>query len=268
MKQALCDLCRQICMPEEVTDQLLSLWQTLRWDELEPAAGDLFRPETWESGLERLYPMLAEDPRGLKMLTLQLLCALKTREQYAARGIPDDIFLATMDCFPRFLGEHLESFGTYGFDREWWTVRQLSCILFRVGLLEYELREGFVSLHIPSGAKLDPAAVAASLEAGREFLARYYPDWAGKPMTCHSWLLSPTLKELLPPEANIRRFQDLFHITPTGQVDDDFLQWAFRRKDLPTEQLPENTSLQRKLKAHLLSGGTFTDARGTVVFRD
>lgn len=264
MKQELCDLCRQLRMPEEVTVRLLTLAEDFRWDVLEPAGRDLFVPETWESGLERLRELLGEDPQGLKMLACQLLYALKTREHFAEMGISDKIFLDTMDCFPRFVGEHMESYGTWGFDREWWTVRQLSSVLFRVGLLEYELRDGFVSLHIPSGAKLYPEQVAASVAEARAFLARHYPDWADKPMGCHSWLLSPTLKELLPPESRIRRFQDLFDVTPTGETDTDFLMWVFKNDKIPFSDLPENTPLQRALKAHLLAGGTFADARGVL----
>lgn len=265
MIRSLFSLCEEISMPPAVTEQIISFGKTLNIPQLQPQLELLFNPDTWEEGLSRLQEHLGEDPMGLKMLTCQLICALNTRKRYQEKSIPDDIFLATMDCFPRFVKEHMESFGTFGFDREWWTVRQLSGVLFRIGLLEYELREGFVSLHIPSGATLEPGKVSASLEAGRAFLVRHFPDWADKPFTCHSWLLSPTLRMLLPKESNIVCFQNRFSVTPTGAEDDDYLQWAFKRKDLPTQQLPEDTSLQRKLKAHLLNGGSFADARGTLL---
>lgn len=36
----------------------------------------------------------------------------------------------------------------------------------------------------------------------------------------------------------------------------------FKRKDIPTEDLPENTSLQRRMKEYLLRGGKVADAEG------
>ena len=48
----------------------------------------------------------------------------------------------------------------------------------------------------------------------------------------------------------------------TGDYDDEFLQWVFKRKDIPTEDLPENTSLQRRMKEYLLRGGKVADAEG------
>lgn len=265
MNQQLASLCRELQMPESVTQELLALLPGLDLPALQPAMDLLFREEGWEQGLSGLKQLLGEDPRGIKMLLCHLLCALKTRETYRQLAIPDEIFLATMDCFPRFVKEHLVSFGCYGFDRDFWTVHQLSAVLFRVGLLEFELREKDVSLHIPSGAHLQPEAVTASLAAGNRMIAEFFPRWDALPRVCHSWLLSPTLLELLPENSNILQFQKRFSITPTGLEDRDFLLWAFQNRDIPYAELPENTSLQRKLKAHLLQGKPFLDARGQLI---
>ena len=40
------------------------------------------------------------------------------------------------------------------------------------------------------------------------------------------------------------------------------LQWVFKNPDLSPEELPEDTSLQRSLKAFLLAGGTFLNGEG------
>jgi len=265
MLDSLSSLCQAINMPQEVTTLVLSTASQLDFPSLQPTMNLLFSEATWKEGLAALKTQLQYDPQGIKMLTCMLFCVLRTQQEYACKGIPQEIFLATMDCFPRFVREHKVSFGTYGFDRDFWTVRQLSCVLFRVGLLEYELAENTVSLHIPSGAKLEPRAIDASLQEGRAFLAKFFPAWADKPMRCHSWLLSPTLKELLPPRSNIRRFQDRFSVTPTGEPNSDFLMWVFKNDTIPYPQLPENTSLQRKLKTYLCAGGEFADARGILV---
>ena len=264
MIRNLSSLCSQLRMPAAVTDQVLQIAGELDLIALTPHLAQLFHADTWDQGLVQLKKQLSPDPLGFKMLTCHLLCALKTRENYRAKGIDDEIFLATMDCFPRFVGEHLVSFGTYGFDRDFWTPRQLGCVIFRVGRLEYELGEGLVDIHIPSGGTLDRDAIAQSLTQGRAFIARYYPAWKDLPMVCHSWLLSPTLAQLLPETSGIRIFQSFFDITPTGEEDQSYLEWCYKRTDLSTEKLPEDTSLQRALKAHLLSGNPFLDAKGTL----
>ena len=264
-KNAIFTLCQSLNMPQPVTEEILALLPGLPLSLLQPAMNKLFQESTWEEGLELLKQQLAPDPRGIKMLTCMLICALETQKAYAEKGIPEDIFLATMDCFPRFVKEHMVSFGCYGFDRDFWTVRQLSCVLFRTGLLEYELREGKISLHIPTGAHLLPEAIDASLTAAHSFLARFFPAWADVPMDCHSWLLSPQLPELLDPDSKIIRFQNRFRITAEPEQTEDFLEWVFKNKNIPYAQLPENTSLQKKMKQYLLQGGIFVEGRGILI---
>ena len=64
---------------------------------------------------------------------------VRTYEHYQKAGISGQTFADTMKCFPRFVREHKESFGDYGFDRAFWPGRQLSMLLFRLGALEFEL---------------------------------------------------------------------------------------------------------------------------------
>ena len=180
-----------------------------------------------------------------------------------------------MACFTRFVREHFESLGTYGFDRGFWTTRQINARLFRLGELEYELlQEGekrFIALHIPSDCRLEPALLDESVDRAKKFLAAYFPEWRDAPMTCESWLLSPVLKELLPPASRILRFQRAFDLTPgTDDEREAVLQWVFRltapqQKNVSLDALPENTSLQKSMKRFLLSGGVFTAASGPLV---
>ena len=227
MLKQLATLCDEIGMPEQAATLVLQIAPELDLEGLRPLLEGLFREELWAESLA---------------------------------GLVD-----TMDCFPRFVKEHMASFGCYGFDREWWTVHQLSGLLFRVGLLEFELRKQDIALHIPTGAHLDPEAVDASLDAIREMIADHFPRWKDLPKTCHSWLLSPSMQELLPEDAKILKFQRRFAVTLTGEDNNDFLQWGFKRKDIPYDRLPEETSLQRNLKAKLLRGEPFLDARGILM---
>ncbi|MBR2048807.1 MAG: DUF5596 domain-containing protein [Oscillospiraceae bacterium] len=256
-------LCRNINMPEEVTRQLAELHRTMEYF---PCLELLMEEKTWAEGLAQLKAALGDDPGGFKRLCCMLRCALKAKEEYARLGIPDRIYYDTMAAFSRFVREHQASYGSYGFDRGFWVTRQVSSRLFRIGELEYEPTtlngQDIVSLHIPTDVDLRPEILRPSLKAGLEEFHRLFPDSAGKPVYCHSWLLSPMLKALLPEQSNILRFQELFDIQQDTKPGKDVLLWVFKNPRLPVAEYPENTSLQRKLKSFFLSGGEFLEGWG------
>lgn len=244
-------LCRKIGLPEPVAARVLSF----------PAVDDdilvlLRTPDRWVEGRAALAGHPQRDRDGFFQLAAHLQCAVKTREIYRDRGIPEEIYIDTMKCFTRFVTEHRQSYGRYGFDRGFWTIRQLSAVLFRIGELEYETREDGIHLHIPSDAVLETPRLRESWEAARNILG-------DGPMVCHSWLLSPDLPELLEADSRILAFQRNFTVGDP-EPDDSFRQWVFKDPGCPDRQLPENTSLQRRLKAFVLAGRTFHAARGTL----
>lgn len=256
-------LCRKINMPEEVTRKLVELDSTL---EQYPCQELLMQEETWAEGLEQIKATLGEDPNGLKRLCCMLRCALKAREEYDRLGISEEIYVDSMAAFSRFVREHMESYGCYGFDRGFWTTRQVSSKLFRIGQLEYELTtlEGapVVSLHIPTDVDLRPEVLRPSVKAGMEEFFRIFPEYVGKTVYCHSWLLSPLLKDFLPENSNILKFQEMFDMEPEGIPGNGVVLWVFKNPKLPKEQYPENTSLQRKLKQFFLNDGQFVEGKG------
>lgn len=256
-------LCHKINMPLEVTRKLVELHRTM---EVYPCLDLLMREDTWNAGLEQLKEALGEDPGGFRRLCCMLRCALKAKAEYDRLGISEEIYLETMGAFSRFVREHRESYGFYGFNRGSWTPRQVSCKLFRIGQLEYELTtledRDIVSLHIPTDVDLRPEVLLPSLKAGLAEFYRIFPQYAGKPVYCHSWLLSPLLKDFLPEHSNILRFQELFAVETDETPGNDVLLWVFKNPRLPKEEYPENTSLQRKLKAFYLEGGQFLEGKG------
>ncbi len=213
------------------------------------------------------------DDDGTEILVRQLGEAVESRRYGAWKRIPETIWLDTMRCYPRFISEYRRSYGRDGFDRGEWTVRQAGCRLFRIGELEYELleRDGkrFVSIHIPSDTRLEAGLLNDSVRQAKAFLGDFYPEWQELPMICGSWLLSPALKDLLPPESRIRRFQDAFDLTEEDPDDRAALEWVFhvaekQQDSVKIEELPEETSLQRKMKAMLLAGKKPGSATGTL----
>ena len=210
---------------------------------------------------------------GADVLAKQLWTAFENREKGVWEKLPQDIWEATMGCFSRFVGEHYRSTGTYAFDRDWWTTRQVEAKLFRIGELEYELLSDengkLISLHIPSDAKLKAPLLNQSVEQARDFIKKWFPEWAGATIRCESWLLSPTLWELLPADAHIIHFQQAFDITKTFPDSDDAIVWVFQmtgrqKKEAVFSELPEKTTLQRNLKALLLAGRQAGAAEGVL----
>lgn len=115
----------------------------------------------------------------------------------------------------------------------------------------------YVWLHVPAGkGDLTKEAIIQSICLAEESLHRYFPSLPDKPnIYCiNSWLLSPQLPQLLPPDSNILKFQRLFTVTDYYEGASSFLINIFHIKNRSVDYalLPEDTRLQRGVKAYLL----------------
>ena len=205
-------------------------------------------------------------PNGLLELAVLLSAALEARKHYAARGVPDDVYLATMGCFSRFLNETHRWTGRWQFDRGFWVWRQLCGRLLRLGTLEFEALPlpaelagplgaaagaPALSVHIPGDAMCMPEALHASYARRADFFAR---DGALPLTYCRTWLLSPRVKELLLPGSGIRNFMEDYTLADWDPDDNSGRLWLFGAPGIPDAALPERTSLQRGAKELLLQG--------------
>lgn len=254
-----------IDMPEEAISRLEQTVIGLAKDREEELISRLCSNE-YDGTVHELKELLAPDEDGWKILALMLRAALRSLEMYEKRGISRQVFVDTMGCFSRFVREHKESFGRYGFDREFWTGRQLSLNLFRLGTLEYEHSldgdEKIISIHIPSDADLSAQAIEESVSFSKEFLAKFDGEYADVKYTCFSWLLAPALKQVLPPQSRILYFQSLFDVKTVQEDNDGYKLWVYKNSALKPEEFPENTTLQRNLKKYVLAGGKVGEAYG------
>ena len=159
-------LYRLIDLQPEMADRLARVGGALDMERLEPCLAQLLERDAAARGYEALRTLLGEDAGGLGMLYCQLECARRAWERYRERGIGPAVYRDTMRCFPRFLAECRERNGRMFFDRGWWTYRQTSMGLFRLGTLEYELQERdgqrSAAVHIPSEANLSSTVVGGS----------------------------------------------------------------------------------------------------------
>lgn len=241
-------LCNGINLPEEVSKDIIKINDNLDYTLLKTVSDKLLYRPTWQEGLAEAKNILGKDKNGLKMLTLQLSIGLDTYKRYEERGIREEIFIDTFKCFSRFVREHMISFKSYGFDREWWTPRQLSMEEFRLGELEFEVEkwkeETVISVHIPSDAKIAKENCLKSYNHANEFFLKYYPDIEYRYFICDSWMLSPGLKEVLPSDSRILQFQQEFMIEAWNKETLSYMRWVFKNDNLSIEEMPEDTSLQ------------------------
>lgn len=265
------ELARELELPKEVQQHLGSVMEGLPWEKLEPVIRDLTEYDSAQDAQVRLAGLTAlkGDAAGMGQLAGMLAAACMTRQVYESRGIPDSIFKATMGCFPRFLRETKQITGEWIFDRAFWTWRQTSGLLFRLGTLEFEYGkdrgEPSLSVHIPSDATLTCSELERAYEEAEDFWERHGEALCpcGRPgkIWCCTWLLSPGLQGLLPPDSGIRCFAQGYEIKTVFPERESFYRWLFAGKK-EWEELPEKTSLQRAVKAYLASGGRIGEAFG------
>lgn len=262
-------LCDSIQLPKEIREDAIHFYQSDSFRKIRPLTEGLKSMETEAVTRKNLIQLLEPDPQKVRMLTCMLACATDLYSWYQEKGISETTFLATMRCFTRFIEECKEITGQYAFDREWWTARQVSGNLFRIGELEYEMtsaeQKPVISIHIPSDSVLTPQNCSASLESAKAFFAAHFPEYEGKDYLCHSWLLAPELKSLLPPDSNIILFQHRFLLKDVDYSETEYMDWVFKARNVPIADLPENTTLQKNMKRHLLNGGKIGSGRGLLI---
>lgn len=121
-----------------------------------------------------------------------------------------------------------------------------------------------IRLHIPPHGKMTSELIDKTLEKAKKFAAKYYSDYRYKAFACHSWLVDPQLDELLNQESNIVKFRKRFQSLTGKSQGEDIFNFIFNKKDMnfDIKALPEDSSLQRALKRHYLSGKAIYEMEG------
>ena len=118
-----------------------------------------------------------------------------------------------------------------------------------------------LDLHIPRTAPFQSAVCGASYGEARAFFARFYPENPPKALFCHTWMFTPQLQELLPPESNLVRFQREFYLYP-HPGNENFL-WSFVFSEQTQRALaPRDTRLRRAVLDWLEAGKEIFDLPG------
>ena len=140
--------------------------------------------EQMSNALSELQTALGEDTDNIKILACMLKASANVYDIYKEKGISDEIYIATMKCYSRFIDETYRMTGKLYFDRYWWTTRQAGCHLFRIDELEYEMKhiddDIVIGIHIPSDVDFSPSAVDDSIandENYADMSFQYYELW-------------------------------------------------------------------------------------------
>lgn len=213
-------------------------------------------------------------------MVLLILAAEKSRPLYPT----EEIFWEAYKDLRYKAEECYDTYGVWGTFVAFWYPRYYKGTIFKLGRMQYETRVGAFSepitvcgrtfgpedttlhIHIPTSG--EPFDRETRLDSYRQAYEYYCKD--GKPLICFcaSWLLYPEYDRVFAPGSNIADFRSDFHIFKSRQTEKFGDKWRVFGKDrnLPPEQLPERTSLQRAFKSYIQAGGTFGDGSGILIF--
>jgi hypothetical protein len=267
----------RLAISEEDGREILAAWPSAELD-----------PDTWSS-LARAYETLvrnmggcepldlpmsdppnAATPRGRYLFVYVYVAALAdVRRFHTQRGIPEEISWATLADLGRNLVRDRLLFGDGGLRTSGWLTLHFRGSLYQLGRLQFNRMNAFgeggpaLGIHIPESGPLSPDAAGDSLGRARPFFARHFPETPTRLGICTSWLLDPQLGHYLPSDSNILRFQRRFTLVGDGHEGDaDVLRFVFHRIAPGIDDLPQRTTLERAIVAHLRAGEHWRNRTG------
>ncbi len=124
-----------------------------------------------------------------------------------------------------------------------------------------------IALHIPANASLEDEKVEKFLDFIKEFFKEYYPDYKYRAITIGSWLMDPQLSEILGENSKIVMFQKRFKKIQVASHGESVFKFVFKKPNLDFEikDLPEDTSLQKKIKNMYLFNKAIYEAVGYII---
>lgn len=199
-------------------------------------------------------------------------------EKGLSKGIPESILIDTLQEIRRHSQNYYKYNKKIGLNQIKWAGTVLSGRLYCLGRLEFEMKttkkawekggispgDPVIGLHIPhTGGSMSDGEVEKSLNLAKEFFPKYFPDFDYKYYMCQSWLLDPTLRQLLPPESNIVKFLNRFDITETHESTSGLgiIFGSGTTYENVLKKSPQ-TSLQKAAYDHIKNGGKLLDGFG------
>ncbi|MEC0227100.1 acyltransferase domain-containing protein [Paenibacillus alba] len=119
-----------------------------------------------------------------------------------------------------------------------------------------------LEVHIQEGGKLSSELCKESMHEAVRFFKTYFPDKTFAAFVCSSWLLGPSLRQVLSSESNIVQFQKLFTLVHADVDKDEIFQRVFGEKPVDLHSAPRASSLQRAVLDYAISGKDFDQGVG------
>lgn len=206
----------------------------------------------FEQEEEQFLEKISEEEEPEKLaLYLYVRLAAECCSEYEKRGISRKIYFATFSDISIWFENCLARTGRPGLQETKWLILHLKLRIFRLGRLQFELapEKKALHVHIPQGEPLTPESCDDSFAQADRFFGEEYEIY-----DCDSWLTSPKMKELLSEDSNIIKFQNRFQIESIHYPFRLAEQRVFGQIREDKESYPEDTSLQKKMKAYVCKG--------------
>lgn len=256
-------------------------------DDLQRAENILFSEST--KSPEEYIHILDEisEKTGINKFELYLLFyiyeARRGKLLYREKKVEESIITASFDDIIYKMNECKRVKGIYGISRPGWFYGWFKASRFMLGRLQFELSfipgdvftggkllkkgDKAIRIHIPdNGKSFDRETRKDAYRRAHSFFLREF-DSDDIPFICSSWLLSPLNEEFLGNKSNIVDFSKEFKIIETKDDGNVSAVWIFGKeyRNNPFE-MPEDNTLQRKYREHLIKGGSILSATGVFVF--
>lgn len=198
-----------------------------------------------------------------------IACAAAFCEDARSRGVEWDVLTATFQMVNTYMHNNFYRVGRYGTSgyHAWLPVYATGEIL-RVDAFQFEIREldgkHVLSVHIPSGTKLDVQENVKNFARAIELFNKCYSEYEFKGLMCKSWLLNPHIAAIMGRETNISRFGDMFERFEIDAEDGVYSCVFGASKSDAVDGLKEETSLQKNIKNYLRAGNRFKDYGGFI----
>lgn len=125
-----------------------------------------------------------------------------------------------------------------------------------------------IGVHIPRGADISVETVKRECAFARTVAKERYPECSVGLINCASWMLDPKLETIMGKESRLAGFMNCFVKYPGKDSGTAVFGFVFPKRYESFETLPENTSLQRKLKQLYIDGDRIYSYRGVVAIEE
>lgn len=206
------------------------------------------------------------------------------RRFHADRGIPDHTSWRALSTLGEAVEGSASMFGKSGILFSLWVAPlAFRGVHYLLGRLSFDIGGAPVttgevvdlSIHVPAGDRLDPAACDRSLVDALRLMHDHFPERSVSKLKCRSWLLDPQLVEYLPATSNILSFQRRFELAAHATIDvadHELLEYLFNFShtgeigDTVLDNLPKTSRLQRAYVQHLRRGRHWHARSGWIEF--